>query len=973
MKKVISWVVAASLLLCIFFVDAAPISYAAEQPLTIGQTALLLMDVFDLEYSDDMTKTIPDVSESSPYYEAVCACVHMGIISLDTVNYGINNPIYRSEFVIILRNAGLSLIYPDTIPSNLSSSSYCYNEFCAVLAHGIMNVDENGLFERNGYLYTSDINMSALEAAFEPTTTSAANLDLVNGSITIWENAKGVTGFIQGETEIRTTAGAGIVRQSDNTTATKNSISINRGNVSLTVSDLNVAPDSASPISVENGASLTLTLLGENILTAPNEKPGIRVFQDAELVIRGTGFLEATGGWYAAGIGGGQHGGTGSVSIENGSVTATGGWYGPGIGGAYYEGGGIITISGGTVTATAGGDGTSNYIGGAGIGGIRGSDGGIITITGGTVYAIGSKTGLGSNTGAGIGGGYGGDGGVITITGGTVYATGGCDSAGIGGGRYGSGGIITISGGTVTATSIYRGAYDFEAGLGYGAGIGGGVGGTGGVVKISNANVTASGSIWAIGSGGVNAYNEFGCTSIDIEDDATVNLAYDLTNGYGQCLEKITVNKQPFDAVAHIGNRAKFSLDAYGYSGLSYQWQVSSDNITWVDIEGQTLATASIPLSDANNGHYYRCKLTNGWGNVIYSESAQAHVLAFTKQPISVDAALDDIVSFAVSSSSKDVKYQWQRSYDNGATWFDVDGETYATLIVNATLSTSSAKYRCVITAPNGDTLASDIVEIKLDTGNMVTYTVQHFKQKADGSGYVLSNQEVLDGVSGETATAPVASYDGFSENTSKSEASGTIANDSSLILTRYFDRNTYSLSFEMNGGSAIPAIEALYEATVTAPDEPSRYGYTFAGWYADADFEEEYVFDTMPLGGATAYAKWELIGADRGVEYHINGLSLRSSENYETLDSIPNTAFFVEVSVTNLSADATDTIIIATYKENGQFVGMQYLYAKSQVGQTLTFGSYIDNTKGDIAKIKAFVLPTLGSPIPLANSAEVK
>ena len=124
-----------------------------------------------------------------------------------------------------------------------------------------------------------------------------------------------------------------------------------------------------------------------------------------------------------------------------------------------------------------------------------------------------------------------------------------------------------------------------------------------------------------------------------------------------------------------------------------------------------------------------------------------------------------------------------------------------------------------------------------------------------------------------------------------------------------------------MNGGSAFPAIEALYEAPVTAPEEPSRYGYTFAGWYADADYEEEYVFDTMPLNGATAYAKWELIGADRGVEYHVNGLSLRSSENYETLDSIPNTAFFVEVSVTNLSADATDTIIIACYKENGQFV----------------------------------------------------
>ena len=50
----------------------------------------------------------------------------------------------------------------------------------------------------------------------------------------------------------------------------------------------------------------------------------------------------------------------------------------------------------------------------------------------------------------------------------------------------------------------------------------------------------------------------------------------------------------------------------------------------------------------------------------------------------------------------------------------------------------------------------------------------------------------------------------------------------------------------------------------------------------------------------------------------------------------------------------------------------MQYLQAESQIGETLTFGTHVDNTKGDIAKIKAFVLPTLGSLIPLANSAEV-
>ncbi len=899
MKKAISWVVVVSLLLCVFFVGVAPISYAYGSFFTRGELALLLMENLDLEYDSSMIMPYEDVPKNSPYYEAICACYNVGIIE-DVPEFHPNLTFLRLELAHILSRTGLSLSRPVTIPSDAFSgllTSEGSDIICTVLAHGVMSVDENGLFKPFDDAYASDINFSALNAALDPTTTSAVSLDLAKGSIAISENAKGATVFRQGETEVRTSAGAGIIRQTGSLTATKNSVFINSGTVALTICDLNVAPDSDSPIYVSEGASLTLNLVGENVLSARGTS-GIGVSSGAELIVRGNGALTTKGSDIGSGIGIGRHssgvysGSVGNITIISGTVTAYAGSYGgSGISGS------VLTIIGGTVTATGGGSSNS-------------------TIRGGT----------------------------ITISGGTVTAISNNSSVAIGGGT------ITISGGTVTAK-----AEQFNAGAG--------MGGAYSAVKISNATVTVTGYTYAIGPK---------CESIDIDDSAIVDLSTTRPDGIN-CDEAIAVNKQPVDSGAHAGNKAKFYVDAYGYSGLSYQWQVSSGNGTWTDVEGQTSATALIPMSTANDGYYYRCILTNGWDNVISSSPAQAYVLAFTKQPESVDAALDDIVSFAVTPSCKDVTYQWQRSYDDGATWFNVDGETYQTLIVNATLSASSAKYRCVITAANGDTLASDIVEINLDTGNMVTYTAQYFLQKADGSGYVLKDQEVLDGISGETATAPVASYDGFSENTSKSEASGTIANDSSLILTRYFDRNTYSISFEMNGGSAIPAIEALYETPVTAPDEPSRYGYTFAGWYADADFEEEYVFDTMPLGGATAYAKWELIGADRGVEYHINGLSLRSSENYETLDSIPNTAFFVEVSVTNLSADATDTIIIACYKENGQFVGMQYLYAKSQVGQTLTFGSYIDNTKGDIAKIKAFVLPTLGSPIPLANSAEVK
>ena len=196
---------------------------------------------------------------------------------------------------------------------------------------------------------------------------------------------------------------------------------------------------------------------------------------------------------------------TGTLTLKDdkeagsGSLKATGGNWAAGIGGGYLGNGKNITIKGGTVNA-AGGDN-----GGAGIGGGDYGSGEDITITGGTVNAAGGLDG------AGIGGGWKGSGKNITITGGTVNAAGGNGGSGIGGGDYGSGEDITIKGGTVNAAGGYGGA-----------GIGGGYEGSGSNVTVSGAaQVTAItgkpdwvGAGATIGSGG----NETGGQPVDGEE-----------------------------------------------------------------------------------------------------------------------------------------------------------------------------------------------------------------------------------------------------------------------------------------------------------------------------------------------------------------------------------------------------------------------------------------------------------------------
>ena len=99
-------------------------------------------------------------------------------------------------------------------------------------------------------------------------------------------------------------------------------------------------------------------------------------------------------------------------------------------------------------------------------------------------------------------------------------------------------------------------------------------------------------------------------------------------------------------------------------------------------------------------------------------------------------------------------------------------------------------------------------------------------------------------------------------------------------------------------------------------------------------------------------------------------GISLLD-ENYQSLAKIPKDKFYAEVSVKNLSSETMDVLVLATYDVSGRFLGMQYLRSNPPIGYTFVLGTTIDNSDGDIATIKAFVLPILGSMVPLAESME--
>ena len=151
--------------------------------------------------------------------------------------------------------------------------------------------------------------------------------------------------------------------------------------MTLSVSNLVLSVPNASAMAIPSGFAATIELAGDNSLTGGDGFAAIGVPSGAALTIAGGGTLAAVAGEFAAGIGGGNNGSCGTITISGGRVTATGGNLAAGIGGGNLGAGGDISIRGGTVTAI---DGTDSHVGiGPGSTGANGT----VTFVGGAIYS----------------------------------------------------------------------------------------------------------------------------------------------------------------------------------------------------------------------------------------------------------------------------------------------------------------------------------------------------------------------------------------------------------------------------------------------------------------------------------------------------------------------------------------------------------------------------------------------------------
>lgn len=77
------------------------------------------------------------------------------------------------------------------------------------------------------------------------------------------------------------------------------------------------------------------------------------------------------------------------------------------------------------------------------------------------------------------------------------------------------------------------------------------------------------------------------------------------------------------------------------------------------------------------------------------------------------------------------------------------------------------------------------------------------------------------------------------------------------VVLTGCSKKVTYTVTFDSQGGSAVASAVVEQDKTVVRPNDPTKSGYKFEGWYININDTKPYDFSTKVTGDMTLKAKW--------------------------------------------------------------------------------------------------------------------
>ena len=464
-----------------------------------------------------------------------------------------------------------------------------------------------------------------------------------------------------------------------------------------------------------------------------------------------------------------------------------------------------------------------NYYGG----GVYVETGASFVLAGGTIYACGVQSGANSAYGGGI---YA-EGGSVTMTGGAIRNCAvSADYGASGGAIYAKAGSVTMSGGVISGCSAMDG---------------GGILTSGCTVRITGGRIE---NCKASGRGG-GLYIGDHADQISVLDAAISGC--EAKRGGGVALMGF--------AELELGENARIT-----------GCKATNGAAVYMDI-GSTTYTVNHPgcFLYANGGRVEgtvyvgtnKIGTKNNYFNSVKATDAIDHTDGKPTTVFTGDVSCEGDIrggifhgSVTVTDSNGNMGTAWEKFCGNlsGGTFYGpvttechVSGGTYydgLTLEKNAKLSGQPM---------NTGTVINDKTNIPNPNGTPVTVTYDYGER-----GGIYAKQIVQ---AGEKAVKPDdpkvngLTFGGWytdEDCTDGNEYNFTAPVTKGMTLTAKWTANSYTITFDTDGGSAIDPITQGYGTTIKAPTAPTKTGYTFAGW-------DRAIPATMPAENMTIKANW--------------------------------------------------------------------------------------------------------------------
>ena len=420
----------------------------------------------------------------------------------------------------------------------------------------------------------------------------------------------------------------------------------------------------------------------------------------------------------------------------------------------------------------------------------------------------------------------------------------------------------------------------------------------------------------------------------------------------------LKITSQPQSVAASNGQAISFSVTASG-SNLKYNWQYKSGTAEWTSFAaGNGNATLSKNMVSSWDGWKVRCIVSDGASSVTSNEATiTLKTLAITSQPQSVAASNGQTISFSVTASGSNLKYNWQ--YKSGtAEWTSfAAGNGNATLSKNMVSDWDGWKVRCVVSSGN-ISITSEAVTITLkkplnittEPTSTLTFTSASESKTltvaATGDGLTYQWQVKKAGSSSYTNCTNGTNYANATTATLtiKSQAAANNGDKYRCVVKDKYSQTkeskecTISCQFAINAAwstGLVTTIEQGKEVSVTVQQPASGITVKF---YLDNTLTSSNITNGIKFTATKAAGSKHVVKA----EFSGNGYATKTI----TYEVTVKEAVVAAIEMGD-SSDYTDTVSI-TLSNAGEYTLYYYVYAGGKKVATLDGGNITVIPRGE-------------------------